>query len=97
MTQLLPRIAPAQHRFGWQSGPRTEPYLAVDAQGYVFVTDPPNNRIVKFSPSGEALSIVGTVGKAGGQFDLPLGIVSDGSSLLVVDSGNGRIQAITAP
>jgi len=26
-----------------------------------------------------------------------LGIVSDGSSLLVVDSGNGRIQAITAP
>ena len=82
---------------GWQSGPRTEPYLAVDAQGYVFVTDPPNNRIVKFSPSGEALSIVGTVGKAGGQFDLPLGIVSDGSSLLVVDSGNGRIQAITAP
>ena len=79
---------------GWQSGPRTEPYIAIDAQGYLFLTDPPNNRVLKMNPSGEVLTVVGVAGKSSGQFDLPLGIALDGTNLLVVDSGNGRIQTI---
>ena len=82
---------------GWQSGPRTEPYIAVDPQGYLFVTDPPNNRIVKMNPSGEVLAVTGTAGKAAGQFDLPLGIAVDGTNLVVVDSGNGRVATIGQP
>jgi uncharacterized protein (TIGR03663 family) len=82
---------------GWQAGPRTEPYIAIDAQGYLFVTDPPNNRIVKMNPSGEVLAVVGTAGKASGQFDFPLGVAIDGNSLVVVDSGNGRIHTIGQP
>lgn len=82
---------------GWQSGPRTEPYIAVDPQGYVFVTDPPNNRVVKLNPSGEVLAVTGTAGKSAGQFDLPLGIAVDGSNLIVVDSGNGRVVTIGQP
>jgi uncharacterized protein (TIGR03663 family) len=82
---------------GWQSGPRTEPYIAVDAQGYVFVTDPPNSRVVKLNPSGEVLAVTGTAGKSAGQFDLPLGIAVDGSNLMVVDSGNGRVVTIGQP
>ena len=82
---------------GWQSGPRTEPYIAVDPQGYVFFTDPPNNRVVKLNPSGEVLAVTGTAGKSAGQFDLPLGIAVDGSNLMVVDSGNGRVVTIGQP
>lgn len=82
---------------GWQSGPRTEPYVAVDPQGYLFVTDPPNNRVVKLNPSGEVLAVTGTAGKASGQFDLPLGIAVDSGTLLVVDSGNGRVATIGQP
>ena len=74
--------------------PRTEPYIAIDAQGYLFLTDPPNNRVLKMNPSGEVLTVVGVAGKSSGQFDLPLGIALDGTNLLVVDSGNGRIQTI---
>ena len=77
---------------GWQVGVRNEPYLALDAEGNVYATDPPNARVLKFSPTGDVLAVAGSLGKAAGQLDLPLGIAA-GDALYVVDSANHRVQA----
>ena len=78
---------------GWLGGARNEPYLALDADGNVLITDPPAGRIVKFSPNGDVLAVAGTTGKADKQFDLPLGIAV-GDAVYVVDSGNNRVEAV---
>ena len=79
---------------GWQQSIRTEPYIALDPQGNVYVTDPPNARIIKFSPTGEVLAAGGGLGKAAGQLDLPTGIAVAADAIYVADSNNHRIQAL---
>ncbi|HEU5316068.1 MAG TPA: flippase activity-associated protein Agl23, partial [Chloroflexota bacterium] len=81
---------------GWQGGTRNEPYLALDADGTILVTDPASGRIIRFSPTGDVLAVGGAIGKANGQFDLPLGIAV-GDAIYVSDSGNSRIQAVSFP
>ncbi|HXI17532.1 MAG TPA: SMP-30/gluconolactonase/LRE family protein, partial [Chloroflexota bacterium] len=78
---------------GWQTGARTEPYLALDADGNILATDPSGGRLIKFAPNGEVLAAGGVPGKANGQFDTPLGIAV-GDAIYVVDSGNHRVQAV---
>jgi DNA-binding beta-propeller fold protein YncE len=79
---------------GWAGGARNEPYITLDLEGNLLATDPPNNRIVKYSPTGEVLAVGGTGGKANGQFDLPLGIAA-GDAIYVVDSGNHRVEVVS--
>ncbi|HEX2035684.1 MAG TPA: flippase activity-associated protein Agl23 [Chloroflexota bacterium] len=83
---------------GWPPGVRNEPYLALDAEGNLYATDPLGARIVKFSPQGEVLAVGGTPGRGAGQFELPLGIAAGGAggAIYVADSGNGRIQVLAA-
>lgn len=70
---------------------------AVDSSGNVFVVDQNNNRIQKFSPSGEYLSKFGTLGSGNGQLDRPTAIAIDGSgNLWVADAGNNRIQKFSS-
>ena len=82
---------------GWQTSARTEPYIALDAQGNVYITDPPNARIVKFSPDGEVLAVAGGLGKGAAQLDVPLGIaVADDGTIIVTDSNNNRVSEFAA-
>ncbi len=75
--------------------------VAVDALGNVFVADSQNHRIQIFNnlPSHNFLGKFGTRGSASDQFELPAGIVVEGSYptgyIYVSDTGNHRIQVFT--
>jgi len=70
---------------------------AVDAQGNVWVADRQNNRIQKFSPSGEYLSQFGSQGSANGQLSGPRGIATDAQgNVWVADGGNRRVQKFSS-
>jgi DNA-binding beta-propeller fold protein YncE len=72
--------------------------VALDAQGNVYVTEPFNNSVQKFSGSGEPLALWGGKrGSAPGKFNFPLGIAIDGAgNVYVADNHNGRIQKLSA-
>ena len=76
--------------------------LALDATGNVYVSEPnafstPNDRIQKFSPSGEPLAQWGGPGAGPGQFNQPTGLTVDRKgNVFVVDSTNGRIQELSS-
>lgn len=71
-------------------GPRA---LAIDAQGNLWVTDTGNERVVKFSPTGEPLDVYGGAGGEPGQFLEPVGIAIDrAGNFYVADTWNLRIQ-----
>ena len=79
--------------------------IAVDASGYVYVSDSGNNRIRRFTPGANILTVAG----GGACCDLgdgnpataanlnnPAGIAVDSSgNLYVADSGNNRIRMVT--
>jgi sugar lactone lactonase YvrE len=77
--------------------------LATDADGNIYVADTLNHRIRKISPDGTASTFAGSgaAGSANGsaataEFNRPIGIVmGNGGILLVTDSNNHRIRAIT--
>lgn len=67
--------------------------IAVDATGFVYVSDTHNNRIQKFGSRGEYVTQWGTKGNVAGRFDYPQGIVSDRNGhIYVADTHNHRIQ-----
>ncbi|HBN08168.1 MAG TPA: hypothetical protein DD435_05835, partial [Cyanobacteria bacterium UBA8530] len=76
--------------------------IAVDARGYLYVSDSPNCLIRKISPAGEVTTLAGsTPGHADGtgsaaSFTVPTGIAVDSSgNLFVADSFNHLIRKIT--
>jgi mucin-19 len=77
--------------------------LAIDAAGYLYVTDSGNQLIRKITPGGLVSTLAGSglVGSADGvggaaSFSFPIGIVVDGiGNLYVADSGNNTIRKIT--
>jgi len=86
---------------------RVEAQYAVHLQGGggLAVTDIVNGRILVFSPSdldaqtgggtGACASrIIGCRGAAPGDFDMPAGLVADGTHLFVADCGNHRMQQL---
>jgi peptidylamidoglycolate lyase len=68
--------------------------VAIGRDGSIFVSDGyGNNRVVKFSRSGEFVQAWGGKGKADGEFDLPHAIAADRRGHICVDDrGNARIQ-----
>jgi tripartite motif-containing protein 71 len=68
--------------------------LALDQFGNIYVAEFFNNRVQKFSASGQSLSAWGPhVGTAPGLFDRPADIaIGPDGSVYVVDLGNSRIQ-----
>jgi hypothetical protein len=79
---------------GWQPGSRMEPYVSIGPDDAVWVTDPPNGRVLLFSREGEAL---GTA-VAEAPLALPLGIaVTDGSSAVVTDAAKNAVVRVTRP
>jgi DNA-binding beta-propeller fold protein YncE len=70
--------------------------IAIDGDDNVFISDPMNHRIQKFTPGGELLAMWGTYGRDQGQFIAPQGIDVDGDgNVYVADFLNDRIQKFT--
>ena len=63
----------------------------------LYVVDYLNNRVQKFTFTGEYLGQFGSYGSSEGQFSSPYGICTDGRGrVLVADKGNNRVQVFTA-
>jgi len=68
--------------------------VAFDSQGNIFVSDGyGNSRVVKISPDGHWLKMVGSWGHDQDQFSTPHGIAVDAqNNVYIADRGNRRIQ-----
>jgi uncharacterized protein (TIGR03663 family) len=71
-------------------GPRD---IAFDAQGFLYVTDTGNKRVVKYDSSGQMVAAIGGLGDAEGQMQEPVGLaISSDGNIYVADTWNKRIQ-----
>jgi sugar lactone lactonase YvrE len=67
--------------------------VAEDAAGNVYATDPQNNRVEKFSSTGDFEAKWGSAGAGNGQLSNPRGIDVDRFGVVyVADTGNNRIE-----
>jgi predicted membrane-bound mannosyltransferase/DNA-binding beta-propeller fold protein YncE len=85
--------------FGWYGQSLdNKPFITVDGNGSVFVTDPEGYRILQFNQEGQFIRTWGDAGATPDRFQLPTGIAAapDGS-LWVTDAGNGRLMRFTLP
>ncbi|MBM3465896.1 MAG: hypothetical protein FJX76_27720 [Armatimonadetes bacterium] len=68
--------------------------VAVDAGGFIYVTDPTNDRVVRINPDLSGGTPFGTFGQEGRHFFVPLGLtVAHDGHVVVVDCGNHRVVA----
>jgi DNA-binding beta-propeller fold protein YncE len=71
-------------------GPRD---IAFDAQGFLYVSDTGNKRVVKYDADGQMVAAVGGLGDAEGLMQEPVGLaVSPEGDVYVADTWNKRIQ-----
>ena len=85
--------------FGWNGQSLdNKPFIAVDAQKHVFITDPEGYRVMEFSASGELLKVWGDYGDTANTFCLTSGIAVDAQGRVwVTDAGFQRILRFTVP
>jgi len=75
-----------------------KPYVTVDNNDHVFVSDPEGYRILEFRGTGEFLRYWGTFGAGSDGLNLPVGLApDDNGGIWVADSGNHRILHFTLP
>jgi uncharacterized protein (TIGR03663 family) len=74
-------------------GPRD---VVFDDEGYLYLTDTGNKRVVKYDQDGNMIDAVGGAGAGPGQFQEPVGLAFDADGLLyVADTWNQRVQVFT--
>ncbi len=85
--------------FGWNGQSLdNKPFIAVDAQKHVFITDPEGYRVMEFSGTGELLKVWGDYGDTTNTFGLTSGIAVDAEGRVwVTDAGFHRILRFTIP
>lgn len=67
--------------------------VGVSSDGFVYVADMNNNRVVKFDTAGKFIATWGKKGNKPGEFNEPSGLfVSPIGEVFVADAWNGRIQ-----
>jgi len=70
--------------------------IAINSTGCVFMADYDNNQVQVYSPVGQLLYTMGTVGSLPGQFSEPAGItVNKTDYVYVADKLNDRVQVFT--
>ncbi len=70
-----------------------KPYVAVDTEGNLYISDPEGYRILHFTRTGTFVDYFGDYGNSLGTFNLPTGLAVDAQGgLWVVDSGNNRVM-----
>ncbi|MBV6452194.1 MAG: Virginiamycin B lyase [Anaerolineales bacterium] len=75
-----------------------KPFIAVDGNDHVFITDPEGYRVIEFTSSGEFVRTWGDFGGDADQFGLPTGITVDPLGFVwVTDPGNNRIMRFKLP
>lgn len=74
------------------------PYVAVLANGDVYVTDPQLFRVLVYSADGALKASFGNFGTEANRFGLPNGIAADlaGNGVLVADAKNNRVMVFPA-
>jgi DNA-binding beta-propeller fold protein YncE len=85
--------------FGWfGQSLENKPYIAVNSDNHVFVTDPEAYRILEFSADGTFIRFWGDYSTGADGFNLPASIAIDPTGgVWVTDAGNGRIMHFTLP
>jgi len=67
------------------------------SDGTFVVAEYGNNRLQRFDRTGRSLGVWGKAGRRQGQLAYPWAVVAaPGDRLFVVDSGNNRIQVVSA-
>jgi uncharacterized protein (TIGR03663 family) len=75
-----------------------KPYIAVNAENHVFITDPEGYRVMEFSAEGELLRVWGDYGNGLNSFGLASGIAVDPfGNVWVTDPAFNRILKFTPP
>jgi uncharacterized protein (TIGR03663 family) len=85
---------------GWFGGSNeNKPFIAVNKDGHIFITDPEGYRVIEFDGAkGGFVRTWGTYGTEEGQLNLPTGLAVDRSGRIwVSDSGNNRLLRFTLP
>jgi DNA-binding beta-propeller fold protein YncE len=73
-----------------------KPFIAVDGQGRIYVTDPEGARVLEFTPGGAILKVWGLSG--GGGSSLPSGIALDSrGALWMSDASQQRLEEYNNP
>ncbi|MCX5888029.1 MAG: SBBP repeat-containing protein, partial [Deltaproteobacteria bacterium] len=71
--------------------------VAIDSSGNIYVTDPQNNRVSKFTPDGQYILGWGSKGILNGQFNQSNGIAVDSTgNVYVTDRYNHRVQKFSS-
>jgi DNA-binding beta-propeller fold protein YncE len=71
--------------------------LTVDANGYVWVPDALNNRVVVFNSKGAYVTSFGTYGSGSEQMNYPVGVDVDPRGNVWIDDNNNRIDQWKVP
>ncbi len=99
--RFRPEAATGEYRFdkewkieGWfGQSLENKPYLALDAQGRLYVTDPEGYRVLVFDKDGNFLATWGDYGADATTFGLALGVVvGEDGAIYVSDSANHRVM-----
>ena len=85
--------------FGWYGQSLdNKPFIAVNAEGHVFVTDPEQYRVIEFTGEGDVVRTWGDFGDTPTTFELASGIAVDPDGhVWVTDGANNRIMRFTLP
>ncbi len=75
-----------------------KPFIAVDNQGHVFITDPEGYRVIEYTTDGELIQTWGDYGSDATTFGIASGIaVAPDGGIWVSDAGNNRLMRFALP